>query len=98
MAEMSDNPELAELRTQIDKVDLGILRLLKVRADIVEKVADVKVRAGLEPHQPGRFAELLGRLQLEAANLGLDPLLVEGVWNAIHEDSLARQAASTIQT
>ena len=43
---MEQNPDLEELREQIDAVDREIVRLFEERMAISEKIADVKERAG----------------------------------------------------
>ncbi len=47
--------QLAEVRQQIDMVDLQILQQLKKRADLVSVVSSIKLTSNISAHQPKRF-------------------------------------------
>jgi len=53
--------ELKELRNQIDKIDLTIIKLLKDREDLVKKVAKIKFEKNLALEQPEREKEICDR-------------------------------------
>lgn len=88
---MAGKEELERLRREIDPIDKTILVALQRRGELVDQIAAVKRENGLEVYQPDRFAQLLGYLQLQAADLGVDPQLVTEVWSAIHDSSRRQQ-------
>ena len=90
---MPDIPELSNIRETIDGIDNRILDLLAERSRVVAKVAILKTELGMQAHQPDRFGALKERLHALAAQQGLDPALIDGVWGAIHDSSLAQQTA-----
>ncbi len=83
--------ELTAVRAELDGVDQRLLELLKQRSELVKKVTDIKVRYGLSAHQPERFTKMLDNLLEKAKSIDLDPVLVETIWNAIHESSMNQQ-------
>ena len=56
---MTWQPELDELRRQIDGVDRKLVELLNERARLVEAVGGLKKRLGLEIYLPEREKEIL---------------------------------------
>ncbi len=82
---------LDNLRRQIDELDLQILRLLNERMAIVERIAGLKRRAGIEVQDHAREEAILGRLEEE--NRGpLSREAVEGIFREIIEVSRAIQS------
>ncbi len=53
---------LEEVRTQIDRVDRQLLKLLNERADLVHHVGEIKRKEGLEIYAPDREEKLLRKL------------------------------------
>jgi chorismate mutase len=49
-------------RNEIDRIDSQILELLNQRADIVRKIGETKIRAGMPIVDWRREAEILGRM------------------------------------
>jgi chorismate mutase len=91
MKNESSEQQLATVRRHIDAVDEEILMLLHEREALVGQVAQIKAQYGLEPLQPARYKELLQNLHAKAKELGLKPELVDDIWNAVHEHSVATQ-------
>jgi chorismate mutase len=71
----STDEVIAELRTRIDDLDRAILDLVNERLELVHRIKERKVAAGIEFLDPGREAEMLR--DLRAANKG--PLSDAGV-------------------
>jgi chorismate mutase/prephenate dehydratase len=61
-------PALAKLRTQIDALNLELLRLLNQRSELVVEVGRLKHANGIAVYQPGREREVIERMI--AANAG----------------------------
>lgn len=55
--------ELEDLREDIDRIDRNIVELLDERADVVEKIGDIKRERGMDLYVPGREKEILDRLE-----------------------------------
>lgn len=53
---------LEDIRTKIDRVDQGLLKLLNERADLVHQVGEIKRKEGLEIYAPDREERLLKKL------------------------------------
>ena len=68
-------PEIAQLRCQIDEIDLGLLQLLNTRAEAVLKIQAIKRELGLPAYSPKREDEIIE--QVRNANTG--PMSAEAV-------------------
>lgn len=89
-------PELVEERAEIDRIDRGIVDLLALRAERVDRVVTIKRAYGLEVHQPKRFAEMIKDLQAYGASVGVGSELIDKIWEVIHQDSMASQREQTL--
>ena len=72
--------ELAKLRAEIDRIDSELVKLLAERMKIVDRVVDVKQKAGLPALIPDRVEEVASRVRIEAKKLGAPPELAELVY------------------
>lgn len=74
---------LADLRAEIDRIDLGMHEALMHRGQIIDELIQVKkTQASGSAFRPGREAEMMKRLALR--HKGLLPLdTVEGIWRII---------------
>lgn len=88
---MKSDAKLARVREQIDQVDNQILELLGQRVDLMQEVAKIKQEFKIDTLQPGRFEELKNRLRVKAKEIGVDPKLVDDIWDNIHEYSINQQ-------
>ena len=77
--------ELEECRKKIDKIDREIIELLGQRKAVVEVIAEIKKKNGLDALQPARFREVIEMRRLLAAEANLDPEMVEEIWNVMHD-------------
>lgn len=76
----SGDHELAKLRTEIDRIDSELVKLLAERMKIVDRVVEVKQKAGLPALIPDRVEEVASRVRDEAKKLGAPPELAELVY------------------
>jgi chorismate mutase-like protein len=64
--------ELADLRGQLDEIDTALFALVRDRMRCIERVGQVKARAGMAVFQPGRAAEVQRQAAARAREHGLD--------------------------
>lgn len=88
------NSELQTLRDHIDRLDEQLLRVLSERAKLVDEVGRYKKARGLEPLDMTRWQQVLQAKKARAAELGLCPEFIDGLYNLIHEYSLHLESKS----
>ncbi len=86
VAAVIDDPEISQLRLQIDDVDLRILGLLTERVRYVLAVGDHKRKKGLGVTDPERERRLLDRLASEV-EAPLDAATVRRIFECIVTES-----------
>ncbi len=84
---------LSVLRAMIDSVDRDILNLLARRAALVGEIAECKRHHRLEIRDRARESQIVRDRREFAAELGLSPNVVEGMYRLILWESRDRQAA-----
>jgi prephenate dehydratase len=75
------DPDLAQIRAEIDLLDGWIVDLLAQRASLVRTIG--KLKAGRPIRDPVREKQVLSRLQELAAEKGVDPQVVAGVYGLL---------------
>lgn len=90
-------PDLASLRTEIDRIDDALHDLLMRRADLVAHMAASRVKQGGPTFRPGREAVILRRL-LERNRGALARPAVVRFWREIIASSLAQQGGFSVAT
>ena len=88
---MSCNPQLKNLRKQIDVCDQQLLLILAKRMQIVQKIGQLKKESGLKPLDKNRWQKLLAKEQKQAAKLNLPPRLIKQWYELMHQYSLRIQ-------
>lgn len=78
---------LEELRIEIDRIDSGLLGLLRERMALMPEVARVKVSAGMPVFQPGRESALIEAKRKLALEFGLSPDFVEKVFRLLMQEA-----------
>lgn len=86
--------ELDKLRHEIDVLDGQILEALAKRMDIAEELGRFKKAEGIELRDDERFQALLADRLRQGETLGLPEELVSGLYHAIHEAALEREAGA----
>ena len=82
---------LNNLRDQIDRLDNELLHTLKLRKDIVVKIANAKLEQKITALQRNRFDQLM-KERLDAGKmLGLEELFIKEIFDAIHDQSIKLQ-------
>jgi chorismate mutase len=65
--------DIKKLRTEIDKIDTGILVLLKKRFDVAKQISKYKKKNGLKIVDKKREKEVLLRIREKSKKLGINP-------------------------
>lgn len=84
--------ELEKLRTQVDEIDLKLIKSLKERTDIIREISKLKKDHDLQIFSYERYTEsLASRVEL-AKSYELDPKVVEDIYRLIHSYSVDLQS------
>lgn len=79
---------MAELRSEIDRLDRSLVRLLSERQRYIERAAEIKSQAS-DIRDEGRVRDVLAKVAAEADRCGLDAGLARAVWQMLIERSIA---------
>ncbi|WP_298914135.1 chorismate mutase [uncultured Roseobacter sp.] len=82
---------MAELRVQIDALDVELIALLVARSHYIDRAVDLKKAEGLPARITDRVAEVLGKVSATATAKGLDPELARKLWAELIEWSIQRE-------
>ncbi|HZJ49055.1 MAG TPA: chorismate mutase, partial [Acidimicrobiia bacterium] len=82
---------VVSLRGDIDQIDRQIVHLLAKRLARSLEIGRAKAERGLPMHSPGREAEILAGLSDEAERSGVDPEMVQTLYEVILHQSRRRQ-------
>ncbi len=80
---------MTELRAEIDRLDRALVALLAERRGYIERAAELKRESGWPARIDTRVEEVVARVVTEARAHELDPALVERLWRALIEWSIA---------
>ena len=83
---MSDkivNPELLQLRDQIDIVDAHLVKLLGQRFGLTAQVGLLKKQTGLEARDPDRERLQIEKVRKLATDSGVDPDFIENLFQTM---------------
>ena len=83
--------ELSALRAQIDRLDNEIIHSLKLRKDVVEKIAKAKIKQNITALQRSRFDQLIKERMENGITLGLEECFIKEIFDAIHDQSVKVQ-------
>lgn len=87
-----DCQTMAELRLEIDAIDLQLLDLLATRSHYIDRAIDLKRIEGLPARTVDRVAEVLKNVKENAAKIGLDETLAETLWSDLIEWGIERES------
>jgi len=82
------NETIEELRRQIDQWDDELLRILRNRMSISEKIGEYKKRENITILQTGRWSEILETRLRKAKKIGLSDQFIIQVFKQIHQESI----------
>ncbi|MBQ4827598.1 chorismate mutase [Leisingera sp. HS039] len=87
-----DCQSMAEVRAQIDRLDIELVQLLAARAGYIDRAIRLKQANGWPARIPERVEEVVMNARAAAEGEGLDPDLIEGLWRQLVDWSIAREA------
>lgn len=82
---------MAELRAQVDAIDVDLIALLVTRSRYIDRAVDLKKIEGLPARTTDRVAEVLDKVGAAAIASGLDPDLARRLWAELIEWSIRRE-------
>ena len=84
--------DLAGWRSEIDDIDEELLQLLARRMEVSAQIGEYKKRNNVTVVQMDRWKQVLADLMATGEELGLSPILINKVFEAIHQASIERQS------
>lgn len=84
--------DLAGLRGEIDDIDAELLQLLARRMEVSSRIGEYKKQHNVAVVQMDRWKQILADHLAVGDTLGLDPKLVNAVFEAIHQASIRCQS------
>ena len=91
MKPAADLASMAELRMAIDHVDRAIVDLLARRTDYIDRAIALKPGEGMQARIPERVEQVVANVRARAAQVALDPDLVEMMWRGLIDWSIRRE-------
>jgi isochorismate pyruvate lyase len=89
-----DCKTMAELRTEIDRVDSLLVGLFAERARYIDRAVELKSGLDLPARIETRVEEVVQNVRRHAVTHNLPPDLVEKLWRRLIDWSIAREEAS----
>ena len=83
--------DLAGLRGEIDDIDSELLQLLARRMEVSAQIGEYKRQNNVTVVQMDRWKKILADHVATGADMGLSPVLINKVFEAIHQASIERQ-------
>ena len=87
-----DCNSMDELRHQIDKLDVKIIKLLANRSEFIDRATELKKSNGMPARIPERIESVVSNARNAAEELDLDADLVEKIWRILIDWSIQREA------
>ncbi|MCB5411389.1 chorismate mutase [Pseudogemmobacter faecipullorum] len=91
MRRAEDCRTMAELRTEIDRLDAELVALFAERAGYIDRAAAIKAGVDLPARIETRVEEVVANVRQHAASHGLPPDLIEKFWRRLIDWSIARE-------
>jgi len=88
------NEEIINLRTDIDKLDQEILKILKQRIGVTEKIGKIKRTYRSDILDKQRESEILSNLLTAGREYGIDDSFITSLWRQIIDYSYKVQEES----
>ncbi len=82
---------IEEVRSEVKKVDLEILKLLAKRMELVSQILEVKKKHGIAINDDRQNEQVLKRAMEKATELNLDTGAVKEIFQTIIDMSISRQ-------
>jgi isochorismate pyruvate lyase len=89
-----DCTTMADLRAEIDRIDLALVRLFAERACYIDRAIELKAGLDLPARIEARVEQVVQNVRAHASANGLPPDLVEKLWRRLIDWSIAREEAA----
>jgi len=86
---------LEQVRSEISRVDAGIIRLIAERQELADRVAQIKHKRGIAIHDTKRTADVLSSVFDQAVERKMDPVAVQKIFEILIAMSEERQKGFT---
>ncbi len=81
---------MADVRSQIDRLDRALVRLIAERQGYIERAAEIK-QARAAVRDEARIADVLAKVTAEAGRHGLEESIARATWTALMEACIAHE-------
>lgn len=82
---------MADIRAEIDRVDVELVRLFAERAGYIDRASEIKAEINWPARINGRVEEVVANVRRHSVTYGLPPDLVEKLWRRLIDWSIARE-------
>jgi isochorismate pyruvate lyase len=91
MKRPEDCQTMAEIRAEIDRLDMSLVTLLARRAEYIDRAAQIKAVVRLPARIDARVEEVVANVRRHAEAAGLEPDLAERLWRDLIGWSIDRE-------
>jgi isochorismate pyruvate lyase len=85
---------MADLRSEIDRVDEELVARFAQRATYIDRAVEIKSGIDLPARIEARVEQVVGNVRRHAVKHGLPPDLVEKLWRRLIDWSIAREEST----
>ena len=87
----ADCATMAELRSEIDRLDAELVALFAQRVGYIDRAAQIKTTVGLPARITPRVEEVVANVRRHAEAQGLPPDKIEKLWRKLIDWSIERE-------
>ena len=91
MKSPADITTMAELRTEIDRLDADLVAVFAARVGYIDRAAEIKSEVGLPARIGSRVEEVVSNVRRHAVLHGLPPDKLEKLWRKLIDWSIERE-------
>ena len=84
---------MADLRAEIDRLDVDLVALFAQRVGYIDRAAVIKARVAMPARVADRVEEVVANVRRHAESQGLPPDKLEKLWRKLIEWSIEREEA-----
>ncbi len=81
---------MADVRVEIDRLDVALVALLAERQTYIERAAQIKTSRAVV-HDQARIDDVIAKVLAAARGAGLSPAIAEPVWRTLVERCIAHE-------
>ena len=76
------NQKLNNIRQKLDKLDIQLLKIIKQRKNLVNKVLKLKTKKN-QIVDKKRIKKILKKINIKSKNMNIDPKITEKIWKSM---------------